>query len=172
MIDRTKFHPADCLTGMDTPIPIDEYRSVPTERMVELLAGMLATTGSVLEFGTGSGYQTAVLAERCERVLSVEINPVAGVAEKLPANVTLVEGDAALFQSGEQYDGVLVTFAAPRILPNWYEQVKEGGRLVVPIRQGRSCRICCYQKIDGVLQLQEVAAYAPFTEQVQAQGVK
>lgn len=152
----------------DCPVPVGPDCTVPTERMVYLLAGLLNTTDSVLEIGTGSGYQTAVLAERCKQVVSIESQPRHGVAEKLPSHVCLIYADGTTYSTGEQFDGVLVTFAAPRILPAWFHQVKEGGRLVLPLSVGGSCKICVYEKHDGRLNMVEVAAYAPFTRAVGA----
>jgi protein-L-isoaspartate(D-aspartate) O-methyltransferase len=165
-IDRAKFTPNG--TNPDLPVPFGESRTVPTERMALLLAELLQTTGKVLEIGTGSGYQTAILAERCKEVVSVEQVPLVGLGEKLPANVTLIVKDGATYDSGEKFDGILVTFAAERITPAWYRQLKRGARLVIPLQLKKSptCRICVYEMTSNGLSLCDIPAYAPFTKQV------
>jgi protein-L-isoaspartate(D-aspartate) O-methyltransferase len=167
MIDRTQFTPDK--SNPNRPVPCGCEQTVPTEAMAKLLADALnADGGKVLEIGTGSGFQTAVLAERCKDVVSVEVQPMAGVAEKLPPNVTLVKADGCTYDTGEKFDGVLVTFGAPRIMHAWFEQVREGGRLVVPLKLGAACRVCVYEKRNERLELVNVVAYAPFTEMVGA----
>lgn len=167
MIDRTRFTPDG--SNPKHPVPCGNEQTVPTEAMAKLLAdGLNADGGKVLEIGTGSGYQTAVLAERCEDVVSVEVQPLDGVAEKLPPNVTLVKADGCTYDSGEQFDGVLVTFGAPRVMHPWFKQVREGGRLVVPLKLGAACRVCVYEKRDDRMEMMDVLAYAPFTEMVEA----
>lgn len=164
-IDRTAFTLGP---NPDFPVPLGPDCTVPTERMAYLLAGLLNTAGSVLEIGTGSGYQTAVLAERCQQVVSIESQPRHGVAEKLPDHVCLIYADGTTYDTKEQFDGVLITFAARMITPVWFAQVREGGRLVLPLSVGGSCKICVYEKHDGRLNMVEVACYAPFTRAVGA----
>lgn len=164
-VDRSRFTPHG-ENPVDIPVPIDHYRTVPTERMANLLAGLLSTDGKVLEIGTGSGYQTAVLADRCSEVVSIEVNPRPGIAEKLPEHVTLIEGDGTEYDTGDKFDGVLVTFATAQIRPSWVRQLKDGARLVVPLKSMHGLpRICVYQKHNGRLEFEsrEIAAYAPFT---------
>jgi protein-L-isoaspartate(D-aspartate) O-methyltransferase len=135
--------------------------------MAYLLAGLLETDGSVLEIGTGSGYQTAVLAELCRDVTSIEACPQTGIAQKLPNNVALICADGFSFDSGEEFDGVLVTFATTWIPDTWGTQLKDGARLVVPVKVGNSCRISVYQRRGDTLALDRVTAYAAFTDAVQ-----
>lgn len=165
-VDRTQFVPAGIPDG-DFPVQLGETFSVPSERMAYLLAGLLETEGSVLEIGTGSGYQTAVLAEKCRDVTSIEAQPRAGVDHKLPNNVALIYGDGFTFNSGEQFDGILVTFAANRIPSSWGQQLKQGGRLIVPELVGTSCRISVYERVGDTLALDRVVAYANFTDAIQ-----
>src|SRR5271165_1483844 len=164
-IDRKQFTP----DGLDPAVPvvISPYCTVPTEAMALMLAGLVGPCESVLEIGTGSGYQAAVLAERCKEVVSVEVQPVTDLANKLPGNVVLIHGDGCTLDTGDTYDAVLVTFAAPRIMPSWFKQVREAGRLVVPLKIGGTCRICVYEKCEGRLVLAQVHAYANFTPMVE-----
>jgi len=170
MIDRSLFLPPGTLDA-DFPVPIGEYCSVPSARMAYLLAGLLGEGESVLEIGTGSGYQTAVLAEKFKYVCSIEAWPIAGIEKKLPANVALICGmDGTVYSTGEHYDSLIVTFAVPAICEVWLEQLKTGGILVVPLQVGNSCRISVYKKLpDETLQLEDVCGYANFTQSVTVQ---
>lgn len=162
MIDRALFTPDG--SNPPYPVPLSSTQTVPTEEMAHLFASLVGS-GSVLEIGTGSGYQTAVLAEQCSVVVTIEIEPIPGTAELLPANVAVIEGDGLTYDTGEQFDAVLVTCAATRIAHSWFRQVREGGKLVVPLRtQGSGlCRVCVYEKQQGSLILQDIPLYAPFT---------
>lgn len=161
MIDRCQFLPAGALDG-DFPFPLSESCSVPSTRMVYLLASMAGEGESVLEIGTGSGYQTAVLAERFKQVVSLEVQPIAGIAEKLPSNVALIRADGEYYSTGETFNAIVVTFAARQIQPTWVEQLKLGGRIVIPLEAGSSCRISLYEKTPEGMCLREVFGYAPF----------
>lgn len=164
MIERSQF-----TAGAGDPphaVPLSENCTVPTAEVAYLLRDLLATDGRVLEIGTGSGYQTAVLAEKCFEVVSIEKQPRTGIEELLPANVTIIRDvDGCEYDTGEKFDGVLVTFAAHRIMHAWFTQLRDGGRLVVPLKSGRLAKLCTYVKRNGRLELLEVTAYAPFTEE-------
>jgi protein-L-isoaspartate(D-aspartate) O-methyltransferase len=135
--------------------------------MAYLLANLLGSAPTVLEIGTGSGYQTAVLASQCESVVTLEAQLIPGVAEKLPANVCMIRPvDGRTYDTGETFDGILVTFAAPKIESAWVKQLAEGGRLVVPLAIGGLCRISVFQKRYGHMQLIAATFYAPFTAAV------
>jgi len=164
-VDRAQFTPDG--SNPDLPVVITPYCTVPTEQMARLLAGLVGPVDSVLEIGTGSGYQTAVLAEQCKSVVSIEVQPVADLAKKLPGHVALMDGDGCTFDTGEQFDAVLVTFAAPRIMPDWAKQLRKGGRLAVPLQTGGTCRICVYEKRGDGMALKQVAGYANFTPMIE-----
>ena len=162
-INRTLFTGG---SNPDCPVPLGPDCTVPTERMAYLLADLLQTNGSVLEIGTGSGYQTAVLAERCKQVVSIESQPRFDVAAKLPENVCLIYADGREYSTGEIFDAVLVTFAVPCGSQVWVEQLREGGRLVMPLQVGGNCMISVYEKKNGRMDLAGVVGYAPFTRAV------
>lgn len=164
MINRALFTPDG--TNPPYPVPIDEYCTVPTREMAELLAHLLNTDGFVLEIGTGSGYQTAVLAERCSGVVSIEANPIEGIEKLLPGNVALVYGNGMHHDTGEEFDAILVTFACKGITPTLLKQVKVGGRIVMPLDTPGSCPICVFKKLKDGIDLLEIPAYAPFTKAV------
>jgi protein-L-isoaspartate(D-aspartate) O-methyltransferase len=167
MIDRSIF--TQGRGNPDVPVPIAEGVTVPTEPMALLLADALkiGPESRVLEIGTGSGYQTAILAERCKEVVSIDIQQLPGVAERLPANVTLIEADGLKHDTGEQFDAVLVTFAVEEIPAVWVKQLREWALLVVPLRRQLGCAISVFRKqleCPLFLKFRDTVAYAPFVE--------
>jgi protein-L-isoaspartate(D-aspartate) O-methyltransferase len=126
----------------DEPLPIGHGQTISQPFIVALMTELLdpLPTDVVLEVGTGSGYATAVLAEIVERIYSVEvIRDLADTArDRLRrlgyANVEVMHEDGHQGWMDEApYDGVLVTAAAPFIPPALVEQLKEGGRMVIPV---------------------------------------
>ncbi len=112
--------------------------------MVALMTEVLRLRGheKVLELGTGSGYQTAVLAELAEYVVSVERVPelAQAASERLSllryGNVTVhVAGPTLGWPDEAPYDGILVAAGAPRVPRTLVEQLAPGGRLVIPVGQ-------------------------------------
>jgi protein-L-isoaspartate(D-aspartate) O-methyltransferase len=122
----------------------------------------------VLEIGTGSGYQSAILAERCRSLVSIDVKCQPSALLQLPESVALVIANGYEYDSGEQFDAVLVTFAAVRIAQAWVRQTKVGGRLVIPLDTGTGCRISVFERTDEGIELLDVVAYAPFTPGAQA----
>ena len=129
----------------DGPLPIGQGQTISqpymVARMTELLR--LPPDSKVLEVGTGSGYQAAVLAELAGQVWTVERHPeLAHQAEELLlqlgyTNVTVIVGDGSLgFPSEAPYDAIIVTAAAPRLPEGLSEQLLPNGRMVIPIREG------------------------------------
>jgi protein-L-isoaspartate(D-aspartate) O-methyltransferase len=125
----------------DGPLPIGQEQTISQPYIVALMTENLRLTGTetVLEIGTGSGYQAAVLSMLAEKVYSIEIIPeLAETArERLASlgyrNVTVIVGDGNLgWPQGSPYDAIIVTAAAPQIPPALVEQLAEGGRLIVP----------------------------------------
>jgi protein-L-isoaspartate(D-aspartate) O-methyltransferase len=167
MIDRCQFTPNG--DNPNFPVPISDLCTVPTTEMAYLLASLIGDDAQdVLEIGTGSGYQTAVLAERCRSVVSIDVERHPGVSDRLPAHVALVMANGYEFDSGEQFDAVLVTFEANRISPMWAHQLRDGGILVVPVARGNSAAIEVHKREGDKLVRIEVAAYAPFTRGAEA----
>jgi len=126
----------------DYPLPIDEGQTISQPYIVALMTQCLTIKPGerVLEVGTGSGYQAAVLAEITNQVYSIEIRQ--NLAEK--ASRTLresgydkvqVKWDDGYFGWKEKapFDAIIVTCAANHIPPPLLDQVKEGGRLVIPL---------------------------------------
>jgi protein-L-isoaspartate(D-aspartate) O-methyltransferase len=106
--------------------------------MLELLS--LKPEYTVFEIGTGSGYQTALLAELSRHVYSIERHPeLAAQAESVLqrlayANITILIGDGtAGLPALAPFDAIIVSAAAPEFPRTLFEQLREGGRLVVPV---------------------------------------
>ena len=142
-VPRHRFLPApDPAAYDDHPLTIGEGQTISQPYMVAVMTQALALRGGekVLEVGTGSGYQAAVLAELCRQVYSIErIVSLAERARHVLAdlgcrNVEIVVGDGTLgLPEHAPYDGIVCTAAAPAIPPPWVEQLAEGGRIVAPI---------------------------------------
>lgn len=126
----------------DHPLPIGEGQTISQPFIVALTCQALALNGAerVLEIGTGSGYQTAILAELAEKVYSIErLNSLASAArarlDRLGYHdVACRISDGSLGWSSEApFDGIAVAASAPEIPPPLKDQVGEGGRLVLPV---------------------------------------
>src|SRR5512136_144215 len=126
----------------DYPLPIGERQTISQPYMVALMTEALELSGHerVLEVGTGSGYQSSILAELCSKVYSVErIKSLADRAirrldELGYYNVLVRVGDGSLGWSEEApFDAVLVAAAAPTVPETLLAQLGVGGRLVMPV---------------------------------------
>jgi len=126
----------------DHPLPIGHKQTISQPYMVALMTEALALKGDekVLEIGTGSGYQTAILAQLAEKVYTVERIRVLMVkartllAELECNNVLFKAYDGTLgWQEHAPYDAIMVTAGAPSIPEPLLEQLAEGGRLLIPI---------------------------------------
>ncbi len=143
-IPRHLFVPPDMRSRAyyDGPLPIGLGQTISQPYIVAVMSELLELKGSetVLEIGTGSGYQAAVLGELAAAIHTVERHPeLASRAMDVLArlgynNVTVHTGDGTLGWPPEApYQAIVVTAAAPRISPAWIEQMDEGAILVVPI---------------------------------------
>jgi protein-L-isoaspartate(D-aspartate) O-methyltransferase len=141
----------------DCPLPIDCAQTISqpymVARMTELLH--LSERSRVLEIGTGSGYQTAILAELSGEVWTVERLPqLARQAERRLrdqqyTNVRFISGDGTLrFADAAPYDAILVAAAAPHIPPALREQMTVGGRMVLPLTQGFSQQLILVERLE------------------------
>jgi protein-L-isoaspartate(D-aspartate) O-methyltransferase len=126
----------------DCALPIGEDQTISQPYMVALMTELLELKGDekVLEIGTGSGYQGAVLSLLASEVFSVErVRPLALKAQEKfrelgYSNVHVITGDGTLGLPEEApFDGVIVTAAAPEIPDTYVKQLKTGGRLVIPV---------------------------------------
>jgi protein-L-isoaspartate(D-aspartate) O-methyltransferase len=143
-VERHRFIPEKYLDSAysDQPLPIGEGQTISQPYIVALMTELLELKGDerVLEIGTGSGYQAAILAELAKEVYSVEIvEPLASRAKKRLSelgyqNVVVKAGDGYLgWPEAAPFDAIIVTAAPDHIPKPLIEQLKEGGRMVVPV---------------------------------------
>jgi protein-L-isoaspartate(D-aspartate) O-methyltransferase len=126
----------------DNPLPIGEKQTISQPYMVALMTELLGLKGKekVLEIGTGSGYQAAVLAVLAERVCTMErIRPLAMRARKvldglglLNVNIRVADGTCG-WEEEAPFDAILVTAGAPEIPDTLVAQLAVGGSLVLPV---------------------------------------
>ena len=158
-IPRHEFVPPELIHQAyeDHPLPIGGGQTISQPYMVAAMVEALELNGTerVLEIGTGSGYEAAVLARLAAHVYTIECDPALARSSKqrldsmgLGELVDVVEGDGSLgYPPAAPYDGILVAAAAPEISGCLFEQLVEGGRLVIPVgeldcqelRQLRKC---------------------------------
>jgi len=126
----------------DNPLPIGERQTISQPYIVALMTEALTLTrkDKVLEIGTGSGYQTAILAQLADRVCSIErIASLAAKARKTldylnAFNVAIRVGDGTYgWKEEAPFDAILVTAGAPEVPAILLEQLNIGGRLVIPV---------------------------------------
>ena len=126
----------------DQPLPIGEGQTISQPYIVALMTELLELKGGekVLEVGTGSGYQAAILAELAKEVYTIEIiETLATSAKKLLLelgyqNITVKAGDGYLgWPEAAPFDAIIVTCAPDHIPKPLLEQLKEGGRMVLPV---------------------------------------
>jgi len=126
----------------DHPVPIGEQQTTSQPYIIAamLQAAEIKPQDRVLEIGSGSGYQTALLAEMAGSVFAVERYPTlsAGAQSLLErlgyTNVMMITGDGSLgLPEHAPFDVIIVAAAAPRLPPDLLEQLALGGRLVIPV---------------------------------------
>jgi len=143
-VEREKFVPSEVRNNAyeDFPLSIGEGQTISQPYMVALMTQSLELKGDekILEIGTGSGYQTAILAELARKVYSVErMRALAERARKLLeklgySNVKILLGDGTLgWEESSPYDRILVTAGAREIPQPLTDQLEEGGVMVIPV---------------------------------------
>jgi protein-L-isoaspartate(D-aspartate) O-methyltransferase len=142
----------------DHPLPIGEQQTISQPYIVGLMTSLLVLEGGekVLEVGTGSGYQTAVLAALARRVCSIERLPALAararaVIEGLGiTNVWIRVGNGALGWPDEApFDRILVAAGGPAVPPPLFQQLAPGGRMVVPIGDAANQTLTLVENVDG-----------------------
>jgi protein-L-isoaspartate(D-aspartate) O-methyltransferase len=142
----------------DHPIPIGEGQTISQPYIVAIMLEALALDPSdtVLEIGTGSGYQTALLAELVRNVYSVErYASLARAAQATLArlgfnNVEVILGDGSSgLPDRAPFDAIVVSAAAPQIPPPLFEQLREGGRMVIPVGPAHAQELQLVRKHEG-----------------------
>ncbi len=159
-VPRERFVPPGVahLAYADRALPIGCDQTISQPYIVALMTEALQLGGHehVLEIGTGSGYQTAILAELAASVVSIERHEslsqaaACALAECGYQNVKLVVGDGTLGWPPEApYDRILVAAAARQVPPALVEQLAEGGTLVIPVGEPRSQVLEAHHKVGG-----------------------
>ncbi len=151
----------------DHPVPIDQGQTISQPYIVALMTQSLQLQKSdrVLEIGTGSGYQTAILAELATHVYTIERwQELADKAQKLLTsagyvNISFRVGDGTLGWPEEApFEKILVTAAAPEVPAPLGEQLAEGGRLVIPVGGRQLQTLVAFTKEEGEMRREELCA--------------
>ena len=162
-VERHKFVPED-LRGSayaDFPVPIGEGQTISQPYIVALMTQCLDLTGEekVLEIGTGSGYQSAILAELAKEVYTIErYANLAKSAETVLKesgykNITIKVGDGTLgWKEIAPFDRIIITAASPRIPLPLTEQINESGKMVLPLGEPLSQVLTLLEKKKGKLE--------------------
>ncbi len=163
----------------DYPLPIGEGQTISQPYVVAFMteALKLKRTDRVLEIGTGSGYQAAVLAGIAKQVYTIEIRK--GLAEKADkrlaelgySNVKVRYGDGYFgWEEQAPFDAIIITASANHIPPPLIKQLREGGRLIIPLGSTVYFQtLTLAAKKKGEIELEELmsVAFVPMTGEVQ-----
>ncbi|HEX8490761.1 MAG TPA: protein-L-isoaspartate(D-aspartate) O-methyltransferase [Chthoniobacterales bacterium] len=161
-VPREKFVPKEFINKAydDRPLPIGYNQTISQPFIVGFMTQQLQpkATDRVLEIGTGSGYQAAVLGELVAEVYTIEIvRPLAQQAEALLRelgykNVHVKAGDGYKgWPEHAPFDSIIVTAAPDHVPQPLVDQLKEGGRLIIPVGTNPAQRLYTYEKRGGAL---------------------
>lgn len=181
-IERHKFIPEETRSSSyaDFPVPIGEGQTISQPYIVALMTESLDLTGTekVLEIGTGSGYQTAILAELSGEVYSIErFSSLTKKAENLLIelgyiNIKIKWGDGTLgWPEAAPFDRIIITAATPQIPLPLAEQLKENGRMIVPLGESFSQILTQAEKRNNKLESTQICGCV-FVPLVGKYGVK
>jgi len=163
----------------DYPLPIGESQTISQPYIVALMTQCLALKGGekILEIGTGSGYQAAVLAELKARVFSIDINP--RLAEQAGRTLGELGYEDIRVKSGDgffgwpeeaPFDAIIITCASPRLPPLLVDELREGGRLIIPLGGARQFQVLTLvtKTADGI-RTKEISGvrFVPMTGEAQ-----
>jgi protein-L-isoaspartate(D-aspartate) O-methyltransferase len=179
-VPRHKFVPEHLADAAyeDHPLPIGYNQTISQPYIVALMTELLQLQpgARVLEVGTGSGYQAAILAEVGAQVYTLEIlEPLAKTSAELLqrlgyTSVHVKQGDGYLgWPEHAPYDAIIVTAAADHVPPPLVVQLKRGGRLVIPVGEGQAQQslLLVEKGADGNVTTQNVAPvlFVPLTRE-------
>ena len=166
----------------DRALPIGDGQTISQPYIVAFMSELLEVKGGerVLEIGTGSGYQTAILARLAAHVFSIEIIPALGarareLLERLGfANIEIKIGDGFFgWEEKAPFDAILLTAASPRIPEPLWSQLREGGRLILPQgEEGKTQKLMRYRKSAGKPAAEEITGviFVPLTGEIRKRG--
>lgn len=166
-VERHKFIPQDLRSSAyaDFPIPIAEGQTISQPYIVALMTESLDLTGKekILEIGTGSGYQTVILAELASEIYTIErFEALANKAQALfnelgYKNIKIKVGDGSLGWAEEAvFDRIIVTAAAPNIPLPFIEQLADNGKLILPLGESFSQVLTLVEKTGAKLITREI----------------
>jgi protein-L-isoaspartate(D-aspartate) O-methyltransferase len=166
-VPRHRFVPLERVDSAydDHPLPIGYGQTISQPYMVALMTDALKLTGAekVLEIGTGSGYQAAILSELAGSVYSIESVPALYESASLllnemgHTNIKLKVGDGSLgWKEFSPYDGIVVTASAPSVPEPLVEQLADGGRMVVPVGDSYNQILTLVKKDKGKVHTEEL----------------
>lgn len=149
----------------DRPLPIGEGQTISQPYIVALMTELLKvdSTKKILEIGTGSGYQAAVLAELCDSVYSIEI--VESLAQRADSILNALNYENVVVRAGDGYkgwatyapfDGIIVTCAPTHVPQPLKEQLAEGGRIVIPYGPRFDQELVILEKIRGKIRQKQI----------------
>ncbi|MFC2133668.1 protein-L-isoaspartate(D-aspartate) O-methyltransferase [Bacteroidota bacterium] len=149
----------------DRPLPIGEGQTISQPFIVAYMTEVLklSRTDKVLEIGTGSGYQAAILGELCDSIFTIEIieslgNRAAGLLNEMGyGNIKVKIGDG--YKGWEEYapfDAIIVTCAPTEIPDPLQYQLREGGRMIIPVGSSYYQELVYLRKINGQLKKESV----------------
>jgi len=162
----------------DRPVPIGKGQTISQPYVVALMTELLKLEGNerVLEVGTGSGYQAAVLSQLAREVYTIEIIPslAEGAKERLKrlgySNVQVKTGDGFFgWEEKGPYDGIVVTASAKKIPDPLWNQLQEGGHLIMPLgATHKTQRLVRATKIKGKRHVETITGviFVPMTGEV------
>lgn len=159
----------------DHPLPIGSGQTISQPYIVAIMLQHLGlrATDRILEVGTGSGYVAALLSRMCDQVYSIERHPqlasaAAARLERLGySNVKIVAGDGTQgWPEYAPYDAILVSAATSEMPPALFAQLREGGRMIVPVGSFLSQELQLIRKVGGqaVTELLEGCRFVPLVE--------
>lgn len=179
-VPRHEFVPLQmrALSYLDCPLPIGYNQTISQPFIVAFMTEQLdpKPTDQVLEIGTGSGYQAAVLAELAAKVYTIEIIP--DLANRAAADLKRLGYTNVFVRTGDGYkgwpevapfDGILVTCAPDKVPPPLITQLKEGGRMIIPVGPAWNQELVLLQKRADKLERRAVlpVRFVPMTGQAQ-----
>ena len=149
----------------DAPLPIDEGQTISQPYIVAFMTDVLDVKPGdrVLEIGTGSGYQAAILAQLCDSVFTIELfkslsRAASSVFKKLGYNNIYCKlGDGYKgWPSKAPFDAIIVTCSPSHVPGELKEQLAEGGRMIIPVGEGRVQQLVLLRKKNGKLKEKQI----------------
>lgn len=149
----------------DYPLPIGEGQTISQPYIVALMTQSLALTktSKVLEIGTGSGYQAAILAEICDSVYTIELFETLSKQAEITLNevgyknIRLKSGDGyAGWEQFGPFDAIIVTCAPTHVPQALQYQLAEGGKMVIPVGQANNQELVLYEKKNNNIHKKDI----------------